>query len=411
MIDFESRLAARLDDIAASVPVHTNIDAVFLPKVAPARHMPHGGHRFRPAYAAAAAAGIVLLGGSALAMGQLANDPPQHVISAAAPTIETIGEPTTTTAESPSTTVEEVATTIVQGSAMIPVVVGDLAVAQAEPTLPPVVIEFTAKLGSNGLANNPMQQGFSGTAQPGSAIRVASPYGVSETTANGDGAWEATLTMLEVPPGTKVAVRITSSTTDKVREFTLKRSAPVPPATIEFTANLGTDGLANTPMSQGFYGTAQPGSAIRIGSEWGVAETVAGPNGNWDATLVMPEVPPGTKVAVRITSSTTDKVREFTLKRPGEPAPTVVAFTANAALTVTDHTPPVNEYWGTSTAGAVISITSEYGSTQVESNAEGQWSARLEFPDAPFGVAFNVHITSSKGEAIYDFALTRVGPT
>jgi hypothetical protein len=163
-------------------------------------------------------------------------------------------------------------------------------------------------------------------------------------------------------------------------------------------------------MTQGFYGTAQPGSAIRIGSDWGVAETLAGPNGNWDATLVMPEVPPGTTVAVRITSSASDKVREFTLQRPGEATPPFVAFTANAALTTTDRTPPVNEYWGTSTAGALISITSDYGSAQVESNAEGKWSARLEFPDAPLGSTFNVHIVSSKGEAVYDFGFTRVGP-
>jgi hypothetical protein len=87
-----------------------------------------------------------------------------------------------------------------------------------------------------------------------------------------------------------------------------------------------------------------------------------------------------------------------------------VAFTANAALTTSDRTPPVNEYWGTSTAGAVISITSDYGSTQVESKSDGKWSARVEYPDAPVGVTFNVHVTSSKGEAAYDFSFTRVAP-
>jgi len=163
-------------------------------------------------------------------------------------------------------------------------------------------------------------------------------------------------------------------------------------------------------MTQGFHGTAQPGSAIRIASEWGVAETTAGPLGNWEATLVMPEVPAGATVAVRITSNTSDRVREFTLHRPGEAVPPVVAFTANAAQTTTDHTPPVNEYWGTSTAGATISITSDYGSVQVLSNGEGKWSARLEFPGAPLGVTFNVRITSSKGEAAFDFPLTPVAP-
>jgi hypothetical protein len=58
----------------------------------------------------------------------------------------------------------------------------------------------------------------------------------------------------------------------------------------------------------------------------------------------------------------------------------------------------------------VISLTSPYGSKQVVSNAEGHWSARIEFPDAPVGETFNVHITSSKGTAVYDLALTRVSP-
>lgn len=97
-----------------------------------------------------------------------------------------------------------------------------------------------------------MEQGFYGTAQPGSAIPMASPYGVAETTANGEGKWETTLKMADVPPGTKVAVRITSNTSDRVREFSLLRPAPAASATIEFTAKLGADGQANTPMTQGF---------------------------------------------------------------------------------------------------------------------------------------------------------------
>jgi hypothetical protein len=85
-------------------------------------------------------------------------------------------------------------------------------------------------------------------------------------------------------------------------------------------------------------------------------------------------------------------------------------FTAAAGWATTDATPPVDEYSGNSTAGAVITLTSPYGGTQVVSNAEGHWTARPTFPDAPVGVTFNVHITSSKGTATYDFPLTRVAP-
>jgi hypothetical protein len=425
MNDFEHHLTALLDDVASSVRPHPDPDALFVSTVTP---VPNDNVRiFRPRFVAVAAASLVLVGGSAFAMERITNDPPARVVPAATPVTEPTAEPTTTIIERgvavatttpgkpvleakpfPEPTVPPTEPTVPPTEPTVPPT--EPTVPPTEPTAPPVVIEFTAKLGADGRAKTPMTQGFYGNAQPGSAIRVASQYGVSETTANGDGKWETRLTMREVPAGTKVAVRITSSTSDRVREFTLERPAPPPPTVIEFTAKLGANGQANSPMTQGFYGTAQPGSAIRIGSEWGVAETTANGDGKWEATLVMPEVPPGTTIGVRITSSTTDKVREFTLQRPGTPTPPSIDFTANAALTTTDATPAFNEYWGTSTAGAVISITSPYGSKQVESNGEGKWSARVEFPEAPVGATFNVHITSSKGEAVYDFSLTRVSP-
>jgi hypothetical protein len=424
MNDFEHHLTALLDDVASSVHPHSDVDALFVPTITP---VPNEVHGFRPRWISVAAASLVLFGGSAFAMERVTNDPPTRLVPAASPVTEPMHEPTTTEPAMTTTTsiehaVDATVPTVRETSDAKPVVPDRLVpvpeptvpptaptVPPTEPTPPPVVIEFTARLGTDGRAQTPMTQGFSGRAQPGSAIRVASEYGISETVANAQGTWTTTLTMLDVPDGAVVAVRITSNTSERVREFTLIRPGPTPPpvATIEFVAYLGANGEASSPMTQGFFGKAQPGSAIRVGTDWGVAETTAGASGAWETTLVMPDVPPGTTVAVRITSSTSDRVREFTLHRPGSPTPAAVDFTANAAWSSTDAPTPFDEYWGTSTAGAVISITSDYGSTQVESNAESKWSARLEFPSAPVGVTFNVHITSSKGVAAYDFALTR----
>lgn len=416
MIDFESHLSTLLDDVAASVHPHADPDSLFTPTV---KTVSADAHHFRPRFVAVAAAGVVLFGTSAFAMERLTDDPPRlRIAPAVEPLTESTVAPTTTAEEpEPTTTLEAVVPTTTPNKEPVykPVVVAERDVPATEPTvpatepttIPPVVIEFTAKLGADGRAKTPMTQGFYGSANPGSAIRAASPYGVAETVANGDGRWELTLVMREVPAGTEVPVRITSSTSDRAREFTLERPVPPAPAIIEFTANLGANGQANTPMTQGFFGTAQPGSAIRIGCDYGVVETVAGPDGGWEAMLVMPEVPEGAKFGVRLTSSTSDKVREFVLQRPGT---LFVPFTANAGWTATDHTPPVDEYWGTSTAGAVITLSSEYGGGQVVANADGKWTARIEFPAAPVGVTFNVHITSSKGEAVYDFPLSVVGP-
>jgi hypothetical protein len=421
MIDFETRLTAVLDDVAKSVRPHPDPDSVFFPMITT---VPNEVRVLRPRYFAVAAASLLLVGGSAFAMERISGDQPARVTPAASPVTEPTEAPTTTTVEPTATSIEQVGDGTAKETVFKPTIVKDREVtpteptvapteptlAPVEPTVAPVVIEFTAKLGSDGRAKTPMTQGFYGKAQPGSAIRASSQYGASETTANDAGVWETTLTMGEVPAGTKVAVRITSSTSTRVREFTLDRPGPVAPAVIEFTAALGANGQANTPMTQGFHGMAQPGSAIRIATDWGVAETVAGPNGNWETMLTLGDVPPGTAVAVRITSSTTDRVREFTLQRPGTTTPTSIDFTANAGWATTDASPPADEYWGNSTAGAVISITSPYGGAQVVSNAEGHWTARPTFPDAPVGVTFNVHITSSMGTATYDFPLTRVGP-
>jgi hypothetical protein len=421
MNDFESRLTMLLDDVASSVHPHPDPDAVFRPTIPT---VANDAHVYRPRWFAVAAASIVLVGGSAFAMERITSETTARIVPAASPVTEPI-HVTTTVVEPTATSIDEPADlapakvpvftpAVVPDAAAQPTEPTEPTVPPTEPTLPPVVIEFTAKLGANGRAQTPMTQGFYGNAQPGSAIRVVTQFGVAETTANGDGKWETTLTMLEVPAGTKVAVRITSSTSDRVRQFTLERPAPpappAAPAVIEFTAYLGANGQANTPMTQGFYGNAAAGSAIRVATSWGVAEAVAGPDNIWQATLTMPDVPPGTIVAVRITSSTSTRVREFTLQRPGTPTPPSIDFTANAGWATTDATPPVDEYWGNSTAGALITITSPYGGAQVESNADGHWTARPTFPDAPVGVTFNVHITSSKGTAVYDFPLTRVGP-
>jgi hypothetical protein len=416
MNEFEHRLTTLLDDVASSVNPRSNPDAVFVPT---ATVVPNNVSVFRPRYLAVAAAGLVFVGGSAFAMERLSGDQPAKVTPAATPESETTI--VTTTVEPTTTLAAVVVAALPAESAKKPLIEAhsvEPTVPPAEPTVPatepttvaPVVIEFTAKLGTNGLVNTPMTQGVYGNAQPGSAIHVASQYGAANATANSDGKWETTLTMADVPAGTTVAVRITSSTSDRVREFSLVRPVPPPPAVIEFRAKLGANGLANSPMTQSFYGTAQPGSAIRITCDGGVAEAVAGVDGNWEAVLTVPDGAPGSTVGVRITSSTATVVREFALVRPGTPPPVTLDFTAAAGGATTDATPPVDEYSGNSTAGAVITITSPYGGTSVVSNAEGHWTARPTFPDAPVGVTFNVHITSSKGTATYDFPLTRVAP-
>ncbi len=162
MNDFEHRLTALLDDVASSVRPHPDPDGLFVPMVTP---VPNDVHIFRPRWVAVAAASLVLVGGSAFAMERITNDPPSRVVPAASP----VDEPTSV---SPTTTIEPTSTTLVTEtkpateSVFKPILVPDATVrateptepivttvAPTEPTVAPVVIEFTAKLGANGRAN------------------------------------------------------------------------------------------------------------------------------------------------------------------------------------------------------------------------------------------------------------------
>jgi hypothetical protein len=216
-----------------------------------------------------------------------------------------------------------------------------------------------------------------------------------------------------VPDGTVVHVRVLSNTSDRVFEYELVRDRPEPePDPKPFTVNLGGSDLGGSPMKQGFYGTGTPGSAVLASSEFGAADAVVGAEGHWELWLKMYEVPGGTTVGVLVTNSASEAAHDFGLRRPEpEPEPDLIDFTANAALVVSDSNPLVNEYWGTSTAGAVVTISSPYGGGQVTSNGDGFWDARIVFSSAPVGAPFTVTVKSSKGEAVYNFSFTNLAPT
>ena len=280
---------------------------------------------------------------------------------------------------------------------------------QPEPRPEPVAIAFTVTAGESYNDDLYLKQLFYGSAAPGSVVAARSEWGAAEAVAGPDGEWEMVLKLIEVPDGTVVHVRVTADTGGSVFEYDLVRRRPQPQP-VAFTATLGSANLGGSPMKQGIYGTGTPGSVVLASTEFGSADAVVGPMGNWELQLAMYEVPPSTTVGVRVTNNASAAVYEFGLVRPAS-EPVAIDFTAQAAFAECDSTPPFNEYWGTSTAGAKITISSDFGGKQVTSNGDGNWEARIEFPDAPVGQTFMVTITSSKGSAVYSFPLTRLAPT
>lgn len=259
---------------------------------------------------------------------------------------------------------------------------------------PPAVVEFTATLGWTEGDGTPLEVGLWGTGAPGSVVSAASSAGSAQATVRSDGTWETILRLDGLAPGTKVGIRLTNSSSVKVHEFTAKAPPSEVAETKPFTAQLGAADLAIEPMKQTIVGTGTPGSIVRAESSYGVAEAVVGSLGGYELKLKLAGVPVGASAGIRVTSSASASVFEFTVVKQ---APPTIAFTANAAFVECDSTPPFNEYWGKAAVGATITISSPYGGGQVTADADGKWAARIEFPDAPVGQMFDVVVGSSQG--------------
>ena len=286
---------------------------------------------------------------------------------------------------------------------------------EPEPPKPPeqpAPIKFAVATGDPYNDATYLKRSFWGTAPAGSVVTVSSEWGSAEALAGSKGEWELRFVLTGVPDGKVVHVRVSANTGGAVYEYELVRDDPAAepePQPVAFTANLGAGYLDGSPMKQGLYGNGTPGSVVIASTEFGSADAVVNSKGKWEMLLKMYEVPDGTTVGVRVINKSSESVYEFGLVRPAsEPQP--IDFTAEAAFVECDSTPPFNEYWGTSTAGAKITISSDFGGKQVVSNGDGRWEARVEFPEAPLNETFMVTVTSSKGEAVYSFPLKRVNP-
>lgn len=287
---------------------------------------------------------------------------------------------------------------------------------QPEPTPAPKPapqpVEFTAVLGTSYREASPMKQMFHGTATPGSTVLATSAYGHATAVAGAQGAWELALKMYDVPAPSSVLITVSAEGSANTFDFWVERPAPAPkpaPQTKPFTAEVSEIYFEGELTKVILHGTGHPGSGVLASSEFGAEDARVNDGGGWEIWLKSWNVPAGHEFVVRVTNNASDSVFEFVVHQPeAEPEPAHVEFTANAALTESAANPPVNEYWGGSTAGAKITLSSPYGAKYVEANASGTWDARMEFPDAPVGVTFEVVVTSSKSETTYTFPFTRV---
>lgn len=84
----------------------------------------------------------------------------------------------------------------------------------------------------------------------------------------------------------------------------------------------------------------------------------------------------------------------MTATRP-ESSEQKVAFTASQKHSTSDAEPPTNVYWGTAAPNTQVNVISEYGSTEVVADANGNGETTVTFSKAPAGTTtFSVKVKS-----------------
>lgn len=142
-----------------------------------------------------------------------------------------------------------------------------------------------------------------------------------------------------------------------------------------------------------FKGTTEPGATVFSG-QW---EANVDGAGNWSIVLIVRE---GRNTA-RFTATDpagneTSKTIEVFYEAP-EPPKETAPLVAYAKFGTCELDPPYDIYYGTAEPGAVIEVTSEFGSGQTEVNGEGQWEIKVFFPEAPYGETFLVTVKDGLG--------------
>lgn len=188
------------------------------------------------------------------------------------------------------------------------------------------------------------------------------------------------------PPATTPPVAEPPATTPPVTE---PPDTTPPPLTITSPE----DGAVVEKTAVTFKGTTEPGATVFSG-QW---EATVDGSGNWSIVLIVRE---GRNTA-RFTATDpagnqTSKTIEVFYEAP-EPPKETAPLVAYAKFGSCEFDPPYDIYYGSAEPGALIKVTSEFGSGQTEVNAEGQWEIKVFFPEAPYGETFLVTVKDGLG--------------
>ncbi len=91
---------------------------------------------------------------------------------------------------------------------------------------------------------------------------------------------------------------------------------------------------------------------------------------------------------------------------PATTAPSTVAFTATQAYGSCSEPVPYDVFSGTASPGVTVTVSSPYGSGSAVADSSGHWEQTVEFPGAPRGETFAVHVAAPDGSTTLSFMAT-----
>ena len=230
---------------------------------------------------------------------------------------------------------------------------------------------------------------FTGTAEPGTVITAASPYGSGETTADENGEWRLRLAFVDLPFDEPFSIEVTVGDTSFSFPF-VSTHEPRIPVTVE---QLNDTSASRTPVA-GFTGTAPTGSVISATSDFGSTEVAVDDSERWTLDLGLGGLP--LRVEVPITLSVDGEafgVFGFTWS---------FEFTTSASQvnSASDAIDPVAEFTGTAPPGTSVTVVSDFGEATTTTGSTGTWSVTVSILDAPAGETFPVSVTV--GDEVFD---------
>ena len=172
------------------------------------------------------------------------------------------------------------------------------------------------------------------------------------------------------------------------------------------------DGAVVDDEKIAFEGVTTPGARVFAGP-W---EADVNDDGGWRIVLYLE---PGvnkatlhaesdggvTEDSVTITRVVADEPKDEPKDDPKEePTYELVAYQHYGSC---EEAEPYDVFWGETAPGATVIIWSEYGSKEVVAGPEGGWETVVYFPEAPYGVEFQVKVKSI--EQIRYFSFTSCG--